>query len=414
MSESFLQKNFAHRIGGDQFGKDTKIYKFEKIKRAKRAALQANPGAEIIDMGVGEPDDMAFPEVVDALCKEAAKWENRTYTDNGIGEFKTAVARYMKALYKVDVNPETEVCHSIGSKAALSLLPACFINPGDITIMTIPGYPVLGTWTQYLGGKVINLPLNEENGFFPDLDSLTAEQCEKAKLLYLNYPNNPTGASASVAQLDKAVKFARKNNILIVFDAAYAPLNFQGKPLSILSIPGAKDCAVELHSMSKGFNMTGWRLGWVCGNELAVKAFANVKDNADSGQFAAIQKAAIAGLDNQAKITPMICDKYERRLKSMVETLRPLGFPAKVPQGSFYLYVKCPKAAEGKYSAIFANAEEFSQWMIKEKLISTVPWDDVGHYVRFSATFVAQGGKKEEDRVLNEFQKRLADVKFVF
>ncbi|MFA6567328.1 MAG: LL-diaminopimelate aminotransferase [Victivallales bacterium] len=412
--ESFLQKNFAQRIGGDQFGKDTKIYKFEKIKRAKRAALQANPGAEIIDMGVGEPDDMAFPEVVEALCREAVKWENRTYTDNGIGEFKDAAARYMKALYGVDVNPETEVCHSIGSKSALSLLPACFVNPGDITIMTTPGYPVLGTWSQYLGGKVINLPLNEENGFFPDLDSPTAEQCEKAKLLYLNYPNNPTGASASVAQFEKAVKFAKKNNVLIVSDAAYAPLNFQGKPLSILSIPGAKDCAVELHSMSKGFNMTGWRLSWVCGNELAVKAFANVKDNADSGQFAAIQKAAIAALDNQSRITPMISDKYERRLKRMVETLSPLGFPAKVPQGSFYLYVKCPKAAEGKYSANFANAEEFSQWMIREKLISTVPWDDVGHYVRFSATFVARGGKKEEDRVLNEFQKRMADVKFIF
>ncbi len=414
MSESFLQKNFAQRIGGDQFGKDTKIYKFEKIKRAKRAALQANPGAEIIDMGVGEPDDMAFPEVVESLCREAAKWENRTYTDNGIKEFKDAAARYMKALYKVELNPETEICHSIGSKAALSLLPACFINPGDITIMTIPGYPVLGTWTQYLGGKVINMPLNGENGFFPVLDSLSKEECEKAKLLYLNYPNNPTGASASAEQLEKAVNFAKKNNILIVFDAAYAPLNFQGKPLSILSIPGAKECAVELHSMSKGFNMTGWRLGWVCGNELAVKAFANVKDNADSGQFAAIQKAAIAGLDNQSKITPMICEKYERRLKSMVQTLKSIGFPAKVPHGSFYLYVKCPKAAEGKYSAKFANAEEFSQWMIREKLISTVPWDDVGHNVRFSATFVAQGGKKEEDRVLSEFQKRLSDVKFVF
>ncbi|MBO5959819.1 MAG: aminotransferase class I/II-fold pyridoxal phosphate-dependent enzyme [Lentisphaeria bacterium] len=210
----------------------------------------------------------------------------------------------------------------------------------------------------------------------------------------------------------KAVEFAKANQILIVSDAAYAPLNFKGKPLSILSIPGAMDCAVELHSMSKGFNMTGWRLGWVCGNPLAVKAFATVKDNADSGQFLAIQKAAIAALDDQAAITPAISEKYERRLTSMVNTLQKLGFNAKVPAGSFYLYVKAPKASSD--GTKFESGEDFSQWLIKTKLISSVPWDDVGPYVRFSATFVARGGKAEEDRVLAEFANRLADAKFEF
>ena len=151
----------------------------------------------------------------------------------------------------------------------------------------------MGTWTKYLGGDVVNLPLLEENGFLPDIDSLTDDQKNRAKLLYLNYPNNPTGASASEVFFAKVIKFAKENNVLIVSDAAYAPLNFQGAPLSILSVPGGKDVAVELHSMSKGFNMTGWRLSWVCGSADAVKAFANVKDNADSGQFMAIQKAAI-------------------------------------------------------------------------------------------------------------------------
>ena len=195
MAESFLQNNFAERIGGNMFGKDTKIYKFEKIKRAKREAMAKNPGVEIIDMGVGEPDDMAFPSVVSKLCEEAAKWENRTYADNGIAEFKQAAARYMKALYGVELDADKEICHAIGSKSALTLLPACFINPGDITLITIPGYPVLGTWTEYLGGSVVKLPLLEENGFLPDLDSITPEQRKRAKLLYLNYPNNPTGAS---------------------------------------------------------------------------------------------------------------------------------------------------------------------------------------------------------------------------
>ncbi|MBN1864545.1 MAG: LL-diaminopimelate aminotransferase [Victivallales bacterium] len=411
MSESFLQRNFAKRIGGPMFGKDSTIYKFEKIKRAKRAALAANPSAEIIDMGVGEPDEGALPEVVTALSQEAGKWENRTYADNGIELFKTAVAEYMKDLYGVELDPSTEICHSIGSKSALSLLPACFIDPGDISILTVPGYPVMGTWTKYFQGSVVSLPLLEGNSFLPDLESLDQEQKLKAKLLYLNYPNNPTGASPTQEFFHKAVEFARENEILIVSDAAYAPLNFSGKPLSILSLPGAKDVAVELHSMSKGFNMTGWRLGWVCGNELAVKAFASVKDNADSGQFAAIQKAAIQALGNHRAITSAICEKYERRLSRMAETLSGIGFPARKPEGSFYLYVRIPVAAG---DAKFANAEDFSQWLIREKLISTVPWDDAGSYVRFSATFVARGGIEEEERVLKEFASRLADAKFTF
>lgn len=270
----------------------------------------------------------------------------------------------------------------------------------------------MGTWTKYFGGEVVNLPLLKENGFLPDLDSLSADQRKRAKLLYLNYPNNPTGASATEDFFKKVIAFAKENKILIVSDAAYAPLNFTGKPLSILSVEGGMDVAVELHSMSKGFNMTGWRLSWVCGNALAVKAFSSVKDNADSGQFAAIQKASIKALDAQAEITPAICDKYQRRLQSMTETLQSIGFPATMPQGSFYLYVQAPKAsADG---STFDSGEAFSQWLIKEKLISSVPWDDAGHFVRFSATFVALGGPKEEARVLAEFKKRLSDAKFTF
>ncbi|MFA7185524.1 MAG: LL-diaminopimelate aminotransferase, partial [Victivallales bacterium] len=383
-----------------------------KIKRLNRAAQAANPAVKLIDMGVGEPDEAAFPEVIEVLNKEARNWENRTYTDNGISEFTHAAAKYMKELYNVDIDPDTEIVHAIGSKSALSLLPACFINPGDVCIMTVPGYPVMGTWSKYFQGEVVNLPLLEENGFLPDLDSLTADQRKRAKLLYLNYPNNPTGASATEEFFAKAIDFARANNILIVSDAAYAPLNFSGKPLSILSLPGAKEVAIELHSMSKGFNMTGWRLSWVCGNEPAVKVFASVKDNADSGQFAAIQKAAIAALENQAEITPKICEKYERRLKSMTATLQKIGFPAVMPEGSFYLYVKAPKGIAG--GETFASGEDFSQWLIREKLISSVPWDDAGHYVRFSATFVARGGAAEEEKVLHEFANRLGSAKFIW
>jgi len=317
----------------------------------------------------------------------------------------------MAELYGVSVDPRTEVCHSIGSKSALSLLPACFINPADIAVMTVPGYPVLGTWTKYLGGEVVNLPLTKANHFLPQLDALTAEQRRRAKLIYLNYPNNPTGASATPEFFDAAIAFALKHAALLVSDAAYAPLNFAGKPLSLLSRPHGKEVAVELHSMSKGFNMTGWRLGWVCGNADAVKAFATVKDNADSGQFRAIQKAAAAGLACQAEITPQISEKYRRRLAALTETLRKLGFDAEMPQGSFYLYVEIPKGTRS--GRAFANAEEFSQWLITDKLISTVPWDDAGHFVRFSATFVARD-LADEQRVLGEVRRRLSDSSFVF
>lgn len=407
----YLQDLFAERIGGRMFGKDTAIYKFEKIKRAKRAAVAAHPEIPLIDMGVGEPDEMAFPMVVEALHAEAAKKENRFYADNGCAEFKQAVSDYMKGLYGVELDPATEINHSMGSKSALSLLPVCFINPGDVSLMTSPGYGVMGTWTQYLGGRVVKMPLTRDNGFLPDFSQVSEEDRRAAKLVYLNYPNNPTGAVATPEFYDAAIAFAKEIHALLVIDAAYAPLNFRGKPLSIFSRPGAKDVAVELHSMSKGFNMTGWRLGWVCGNASAVKAFATVKDNADSGQFLAIQKAAALALQAQEEITPRINEKYLRRLTALTNTLRKLGFQAEVPQGSFYLYVGIPKGtADGMK---FDSAEEFSQWLIADKLISTVPWDDAGHFVRFSATFEASD-VEEEAKVLQEVERRLATSKFLF
>src|ERR1041385_779719 len=200
MTESYIQNLFADRIGGKQYGKGTAIYKFEKIKRAKRAALAANPGAEIIDMGVGEPDEMAFPEDVAELHKEALKPENRGYADNGDALLKQSAARYMQSVCGVEgLDPETEIMHTIGSKAALSILPAALINPGDVVLMTTPGYPVFGTHSKYYGALVHNLPLTEANNFLPDLKSIPSDVLSKAKVLVINYPNNPTGASATAA-----------------------------------------------------------------------------------------------------------------------------------------------------------------------------------------------------------------------
>lgn len=415
MSESYIQNLFAERIGGKNYGKSTAIYKFEKIKRAKRAALIANPGSEIIDMGVGEPDEMAFPEVVEQLYLEAKKSENRGYADNGDAALKQSAARYMERVCAVrGINPDTEVLHSIGSKAALSILPACFINPGDVVLMTTPGYPVFGTHARYYGGLVHNLPLTEDRNFLPDLDSVPGDVLAKARALVINYPNNPTGASATPEFYERVVQFAKKNNLIVVSDAAYAALVFEGRPLSFLATPGAKDVGVELHSCSKTFNMTGWRVGFVVGNELIVKAYGDVKDNTDSGQFLAVQHAAAYCFDHP-EITEKIAGKYSRRMSALVDTLRAAGFNARKPKGSFFLYVKAPKAASKKDGSRieFKTAEDVSQWLITDRLISTVPWDDAGNYLRFSVTFVGKG-EAEEKRVLGEVSRRLGEVKFEF
>ena len=414
MSDPYIQELFAERIGGNQYGKSTAIYKFEKIKRAKKAAKEAKPDVDLIDMGVGEPDEMAFPVVVQALQEEAAKPENRGYADNGGEDFKEAAAKYMGEVFGVsDIDSMTEVLHSIGSKTALSMIPACFINPGDYVLMTVPGYPVLGTHAQYLGGHVYNMKLEEANDFLPDLDAVPADVLAKAKILVLNYPNNPTGASATLDFFAKAVAFAKANNLIILQDAAYASLIFEGKPVSIFQVSGAKDVAVELHSLSKSYNMTGWRIGFVVGNSLIVQAYADMKDNSDSGQFLAIQKAASVALANP-QITDEIAGKYSRRMDLLTAALNQNGFSAKKPKGSFFLYVTAPKSATvDGVSTEFDSGEVFSQWLITNELISTVPWDDCGNFVRFSVTFAANGVAKEKE-IVDDIAQRLAKYQFVF
>ncbi len=411
MPDDFIQGLFADRIGGRTFGKSTKIYKFEKIKRAKAAARKANPSAELLDFGVGEPDEMAFSIVVEALKHECAKPENRGYADNGIGELKEAAARYLEKVYGVPgIDPAREVVHSIGSKPALAMIPDAFINPGDAVLMTVPGYPIMATHTEWNGGRTVKLPLREENGFLPDLGAVSPADLKAAKLLYINYPNNPTGACATTEFFEKVVDFARKNKLVVVHDAAYAALSFEAKPLSFLSVEGAKDVGIEIHSFSKAFNMTGWRLAFVAGNEKVVSAFAHVKDNYDSGQFIAIQKAGVYALDHP-EITEKISAKYKRRLKLMVDALNEVGFTAAMPRGSFYLYVNAPK--KSKKNGAFATAEDVSEYFIKEAHISTVPWDDAGQYLRFSATFAAKD-KEDEYRVVEEMKKRLKALELEF
>lgn len=410
--ENYIQTLFAQRIGGSDFGKKDELYKFEKIKRAKKLAKELNPTKQLIDLGVGEPDQMAPMEVIQELEKEAKKLENRFYADNGIDEFKQAAATYMKEVFGVEnLDATNEINHVIGVKSGLSILPAAFINPGDLTLMPTPSYSILGTHTTYLGGEVYTIPLTKENSFLPDLEAIPPPIAKKAKLLYLNYPNNPTGATATKEFFQSVVEFAKKYQIIVVHDAAYASLVFDEKDqLSFLSIPGAKDVGVELHSLSKSFNMTGWRIGFIAGNEKVIAALRNVKDQYDSGQFIPIQKAAAYALAHPP-FTEAIAKTYSRRHDLLVEVLLSCGFHVEKPKGSFFLYAPIPKGVLN--GPTFITAEDFSQFLIKELLLSTVPWDDAGAYIRFSVTFEAKN-EKEEKEILNLVKQRLQSVSFIF
>jgi LL-diaminopimelate aminotransferase len=410
MSDPYFQALFAERIGGANYGKGTEIYKFEKIKRAKRKALAEYPDRKLLDFGIGENDEMAPPQVRARMAEEINHAENRGYADNGIAAYKEAVARFMKREFGVDLDPAKEVNHCIGSKTALAMLPACFINPGDVTLMTVPGYPVAGTHTRYYGGSVFKLPLLVENNFLPDLDSIPADVLQRSKLLVLNYPNSPTGKVATREFYEKVINFAKKHEVVVVQDAAHILLTYESKALSFLSVPGAKDVGVEVHSLSKGFHMIGWRIGWVCGHERIVSAFADVKDNCDSGQFSAIQKAAITALDDPS-IPRATRAKYQRRLKKLVETLRRCGFDCRMSGGSYFLYTRAPQGVQDGPG--FENAEAASQFLITQQSIVTVPWDDAGPFLRFSATYEAED-EAAEDALMAETEKRLQACRLKF
>ncbi len=410
MAEPYFQKLFAERIGGSSYGTGTEIYKFEKIKRAKRQALIDYPDRALIDFGIGENDSMAPESVRTRMAAEINQPENRGYADNGIAAFKASVARFMDRRFAVALDPASEINHCIGSKTALAMLPACFINPGDITLMTVPGYPVAGTHTKYYGGSVHALPLLAENDFFPDFDTVTDDVWQRTRLLVLNYPNSPTGKTATRGFYERVIALAREKQFVIIQDAAHAMLTFDGPPTSFLSVPGAREVGVEVHSLSKGFNMIGWRMGWVCGHPTLVRAFADVKDNSDSGQFAAIQQAAAAALDDDS-IPTAVCAKYRRRLEKLVATLRSCGFKCTMPGGTYFLYTPAPRGIQG--GVRFDKAEQASQHLITEQSIVTVPWDEAGANLRFSVTYVAHT-EAEEDALMAETARRLKHLKLEF
>ena len=422
-----MKTMYSERIGGAQFGQSTDEYKFEKIKRAKREALQTNPDIEIIDLGVGEPDRPADESVVEVLTREAGRSENRYYADNGIAEFQYAAAAFLDTVYRVRIDsPEKQIIHGIGSKPILAMLPLAFIDTHDVILQPTPGYPILSTHAGYLGGEVVSVPLTRERGYLPDYSRLTDETLNRTKLVYVNYPNNPTGAIAGNEFFRNLLDLARKHNFLIVHDAAYAALTFdKNKPLSILSLPGAFDHAIEIHSLSKSFNMTGWRIAFVVGRPDLIHAYGTVKDNTDSGQFRAIQKAAAFALLHPELIDGNR-DRYSRRFERLIPALQRIGFDVEKPGGSFFCYMKIPRygfkvstngrledSRSGDARIEFRSAEQFSDFLIRNAGISTVPWDDAGSFVRMSVTFEAEDIDAERG-IIEEVETRLARCELIF
>lgn len=401
-----VQQLFAKRIGGVEFGRVQQTFKFTLIDNAKRAFIQQHPQVKVIDMGVGEPEEIAPEFVIERLAAEARIKENRIYPCNGITEFQEAATRYIRRHVGIDVDPRTEIMHCIGTKAALAQIPLAFVNPGDVVVATAPGYPVLQCVCRWLGAEVRSLKLTQRNNFLPDLGELeTLVKTTPIKLLLLNYPNNPTGAVATREFFQRVVGLAHQFGFLIVQDAAYADFVFQGEYQSPLQVEGGRDVCLELYSLSKSYNMQGYRLGFVAGAAPLVKAFALVKDNTDNGQFIAIQKAGVEVLDRGAGFLESNRDKYRRRLNRTAGILSKAGIQCEASPGTFYLYVPVPEQFQGRR---YETAQAMADDLITRFGLITVPWDDAGPHLRFSMTFeVGIKDFADEEAVFAALESRL-------
>jgi LL-diaminopimelate aminotransferase len=327
-------------------------YLFVEIN--KKIAEKKALGEEIINFSIGDPDLPTPENVINKICQKASDPSNHRYPETfGLPELRQAIADWYKKRFNVILNPDTEVLPLHGSKEGIAHIALCYINPGDIALVPDPSYPVYTGGTILAGGEVHYLPLLPDNNFLPDLTAIPDEVIKKAKILWINYPNNPTGAVAEMAFFNKVVEFAKRNNILVCHDGPYSEVSFDDyKPVSFLQAEGAKDIGVEFHSLSKSYNMTGWRVGMVVGNSEAVQALNTVKSNLDSGIPQAIQFAAIEALNNSQEAIVKHNAVYQRRRDLLIEVLNDIGVEAKPPKAGLYIWAKVP---EGYTSVEFTN-----------------------------------------------------------
>ena len=327
-------------------------YLFKDIDRQKEEVKQR--GVDIIDLGVGDPDLPTPGHIIEALNKAALNPFNHRYPSySGMDNFNAAVAKWYKRRFNVELDFKEEVVTLIGSKEGIAHIPLAFINPGDIALVSTPGYPVYNIGVQFAGGSTYFMDLTEDNNFLPDLLSIPEEITAKAKMMFINYPNNPTSAVANIDFFEQVVAFAKANNIIVCHDAAYTELAFDGyKPLSFLEAKDAKSVGVEFHSLSKTYNMTGWRIGFAVGRAEVISALGQIKSNIDSGAFQAVQEAGIAALEENQECVEKLNQVYTKRRDILVSGLSELGIEVKKPKATFYLWAKVPN---GYSSTSFAS-----------------------------------------------------------
>jgi LL-diaminopimelate aminotransferase len=377
--------------------KDLPPYLFATIDKMKGKAVSR--GIDLIDMSIGDPDIPTPKHIVESMRKAVKNPAHHQYPSYvGMLSFRQAVADWYKKRFNVTLNPKTEVLSLIGSKEGIGHMPLAFINPGDYVLVPSPGYPVYPVATLFAGGKIHEMPLLEKNNYLPDLQAIPRNVLKKAKLMFVNYPNNPTAACADRAFYKKLIAFAAEHNIIICHDAAYTEMYYDGeKPLSFLQIPGAKNVGIEVHSLSKTYNMTGWRVAFAVGNKDVIAGLGKIKTNIDSGIFQAIQEAGIEALNTDDKVLKKLRDTYQGRRDALHEGLTKLGLEVNKPDATFYLWTKCPKGM---------SSMEFTAHLLNKAGILTTPGNGFGApgegYIRFALTVPVKR--------IKEAVKRIGDV----
>lgn len=370
-------------------------YLFAEIDRMKQEVKKK--GMDIIDLGIGDPDLPTPDFIIKKLQETAADPANHRYPSYaGLLQFRESVARWYKKRFNVDLDPEEEVISLIGSKEGIAHIPLAFVNNGEGVLVPSPGYPVYQASTIFAGGEPIEMPLMEENNFLPDLKSIDKNKLPGLKLMFINYPNNPTAAVAGKDFFKEVVEFARINNIIVCHDAAYSEITYDGYVApSFLEIEGAKDVGVEFHSLSKTFNMTGWRIGFAVGNREIIKGLAALKTNIDSGIFQAIQLSAIEALNDSSDVLNKTMKIYHERRDILLEGLASIGWKVQKPQATFYVWAGIP---EGEKSSI-----EVAKKLLQEKGIVVTPGVGFGRfgegYLRFALTVRKERLKEAVERL---------------
>ncbi len=340
------EMEFARRV------QELPPYLFAGISR--KIAEKRSQGMDVISFGIGDPDLPTPQHIIDALAEASRDPANHRYPETeGLPELREAIARWYERRFGVSLDPQREVLPLVGSKEGVGHIALCFIDPGDVALVPDPGYPVYAVGTMFAGGEAYYLPLREENGFLPDLEAVPLEVARRAKALWLNYPNNPTGAVADLEFFERAAAFAREHGLAVLHDGPYSEVAFDGyRPPSFLQADGAREVGIEFHSLSKSYNMTGWRIGMAVGNAEIIDALMRVKSNLDSGVPQAIQRMAIAALEGPQDCIEEHNRVYQRRRDRLVRALRGLGLRVSPPKASLYVWARVP---DGETSVQFAT-----------------------------------------------------------